>query len=145
MSDPLAWLDAELDSLAGRDLLRQLRTYDGPQRARLALEGRDYVNFGSNDYLGLAADERLVAAASRAATRHGAGSGASPLVVGHSRAVEELESRLAEFEGAETALVFASGFAANVGAIAALVGAGDAVYSDALNHASIVDGCRLSR
>ncbi|HXT57514.1 MAG TPA: 8-amino-7-oxononanoate synthase [Pirellulales bacterium] len=145
MSDPLAWLDAELDALARRDLLRQLRTYDGPQRARLAIDGREFINFGSNDYLGLAADERLVAAASRAATLNGAGAGASPLVVGHSRAVEQLEIRLAEFEAVEAALVFASGFAANAGTIAALVGPGDAVYSDALNHASIVDGCRLSR
>ena len=145
MSDPLAWLDDELDSLARRDLLRQLRTYDGPQRERLAIDGREFINFGSNDYLGLAADERLVAAASRAATLNGAGAGASPLVVGHSRAVEQLEIRLAEFEAVEAALVFASGFAANAGTIAALVGPGDAVYSDALNHASIVDGCRLSR
>jgi 8-amino-7-oxononanoate synthase len=145
VSDPLAWLDDELDSLARRDLLRQLRTYDGPQRARLAIDGREFINFGSNDYLGLAADERLAASASRAAALNGAGAGASPLVVGHSRAVEQLETRLAEFEGVEAALVFASGFAANAGTIAALVGPGDAVYSDALNHASIVDGCRLSR
>jgi 8-amino-7-oxononanoate synthase len=141
----LAWLDAELGALAARDLLRQLRTYDGPQRARLAIDGREFINFGSNDYLGLAADARLAAAASHAASNQGAGAGASPLVVGHSRVLEQLETRLAEFEGTEAALVFGSGFAANVGAVAALVASGDAIYSDALNHASIVDGCRLSR
>lgn len=144
-ADPLAWLDDELASLEKRDLLRRLRTYDGPQSAVLAIDGRRVVNFGSNDYLGLAADRRLVAAAMRAAEEQGFGGGASPLVVGHSRSVERLERRLAEFEGVEAALVFASGFAANSGVIPALVVAGDAVYSDSLNHASIVDGCRLSR
>lgn len=144
-ADPLAWLDAELAALERRDLLRQIRTYDGPQRAGFELDGRKLVNFGSNDYLGLAADRRLTAAAAKAAQEQGFGSGASPLVVGHSRALERLERRLAEFEGVEGALVFASGFAANSGVIPALAAEGDAIYSDALNHASIVDGCRLSR
>ena len=144
-ADPLAWLDAELDALARRDLLRRLRTYDGPQRSAFKLDNRQVVNFGSNDYLGLAADGRLALAAAQAANEQGFGAGASPLVVGHSRALERLELRLAEFEGTEAALVFASGFAANSGVIPALAAEGDAVYSDALNHASIVDGCRLSR
>ena len=144
-ADPLAWLDDELASLEKRDLLRRLRTYDGPQSAVLAIDGRRVINFGSNDYLGLAADLRLVEAAARVAEEQGFGGGASPLVVGHSRSLERLERRLAEFEGTEAALVFASGFAANSGVIPALVAAGDAVYSDSLNHASIVDGCRLSR
>lgn len=144
-ADPLAWLDDELAALEKRDLLRRLRTYDGPQSAVLAIDGRRIVNFGSNDYLGLAADRRLAAAAARAAEEQGFGGGASPLVVGHSRALERLERRLAEFEGVEAALVFASGFAANSGVIPALVADGDAIYSDSLNHASIVDGCRLSR
>lgn len=144
-ADPLAWLDDELAALEKRDLLRRLRTYDGRQSAVLAIDGRRVINFGSNDYLGLAADRRLVEAAARAAEEQGFGGGASPLVVGHSRALERLERRLAEFEGVEAALAFASGFAANSGVIPALVAAGDAVYSDSLNHASIVDGCRLSR
>jgi len=144
-SDPLAWLDNELASLDKCDLRRRLRTYDGPQGAAITIDGRPAINFGSNDYLGLAADRRLAAAAAQAADEQGFGGGASPLVVGHSRVLERLEQRLAEFEGVEAALVFASGFAANSGAIPALVGEGDSVYSDALNHASIVDGCRLSR
>ena len=144
-ADPLAWLDDELAALDKCDLRRRLRSYDGPQGAALSIDGRPAINFGSNDYLGLAADRRLAAAAAKAADEQGFGGGASPLVVGHSRALERLEQRLAEFEGVEAALVFASGFAANSGAIPALVGEGDAVYSDALNHASIVDGCRLSR
>ena len=144
-SDPLAWLDDELAALDKRDLRRRLRTYDGPQGAAFSIDGCPAINFGSNDYLGLAADRRLIVAAARAAEEQGFGGGASPLVVGHSRALERLERRLAEFEGVEAALVFASGFAANSGVIPALAGEGDAVYSDSLNHASIVDGCRLSR
>lgn len=143
--DPLDWLDDELSALAARDLLRRLTTHEGPQTATLTIAGRELINFGSNDYLGLAADPRLAAAAKQALDEEGCGSGASPLVVGHARSHERLERRLAEFEANEAALVFNSGFAANVGAITALVGPGDAVFSDALNHASLVDGCRLSR
>jgi len=144
-SDRLSWLDDELRRLAADDLDRHLRTHAGPQQAALDLAGRNYVNFGSNDYLALAADPRLAAAAQQAAEREGWGSGASPLVVGHASAHAELERKLAEFEGTEAALLFTTGYAANVGTITALVGAGDVVFSDALNHASIVDGCRLSK
>ncbi len=143
--DPLAWIGDELASLAERDLLRRLHAHEGAQGARLQIGGREFVNFGSNDYLGLAADRRLVDAAALAAAEQGWGAGASPLVVGRSEAHEELERRLAKFEGTEAALAFTSGFAANQGALCALVSEPDAVYSDALNHASIVDGCRLSR
>jgi 8-amino-7-oxononanoate synthase len=149
-SDRLSWLDDELRRLEADDLDRHLRTHAGPQRAELSLAGdsagaRTYVNFGSNDYLALAADPRLAAAARHAAQREGWGSGASPLVVGHAAAHAELERALAEFEGTEAALLFTTGYAANVGTITALVGPGDVVFSDALNHASIVDGCRLSK
>ncbi|HQU44569.1 MAG TPA: 8-amino-7-oxononanoate synthase [Pirellulales bacterium] len=144
-NDALDWIDAELAALADRDLLRGLRTYAGRQGAVLRLDGREYVNFGSNDYLSLAADARLARAAAQTLDDEGCGSGASPLVAGHSTALARLEARLAEFEATEAALVFPSGFAANQGTIAALVGPGDAVFSDELNHASIVDGCRLSR
>lgn len=143
--NPLDWLDHELSALAAGDLLRRLVTHDGPQAASLSIAGRTYLNFGSNDYLGLAADPRLTSAARQALDEEGCGSGASPLVVGHARSHERLERRLAEFEETEAALVFNSGFAANVGAITALVGPGDAIFSDALNHASLIDGCRLSR
>jgi 8-amino-7-oxononanoate synthase len=144
-STSLSWIDAELAALSERDLLRRVRSHGGPQGVMMEVEGREVMNFGSNDYLSLAADPRLAAAAKTALDKEGCGSGASPLLVGHSASLARLEERLAEFEGTEAAVVFPSGFAANVGAIAALVGAGDAVFSDALNHASIVDGCRLSR
>jgi 8-amino-7-oxononanoate synthase len=106
---------------------------------------RSLVNFSANDYLGLAADPRLAAAALRAAAEEGWGAGASPLVTGHSRSHAELERRLAEFMRTEAALVFPSGFAANNGTIPALVGRGDVIFADEKNHASLIDGCRLSR
>jgi 8-amino-7-oxononanoate synthase len=142
---PLAWLDDELAALSADDLLRRRTTHAGPQGPVVRIDGRDVINFGSNDYLGLAADPRLADAARRTLHNEGCGSGASPLVVGHGQATLRLERRLAEFEGTEAALVFSSGFAANLGVIGALVGSGDAVFSDRLNHASIIDGCRLSR
>jgi 8-amino-7-oxononanoate synthase len=111
----------------------------------VVVHGRELVNFGSNDYLGLAADERLAAAARAAIEREGWGSGASPLVSGRGSSHVELERRLAEFEGVEAALVFPSGFAANAGVIPTLVDEGDAVFGDEKNHASLIDGCRLSK
>jgi len=111
----------------------------------VAVEGRELLHFGSNDYLSLAADPRLGDAVTEAVRREGWGSGASPLILGHSGLHERLEQRLAEFEGTEAALVFSTGFAANAGTIAALVGPGDVVYTDRKNHASLLDGCRLSR
>ncbi|HVX11647.1 MAG TPA: 8-amino-7-oxononanoate synthase [Pirellulales bacterium] len=143
--DALAWIDRELAVLSERDLLRRLRTHGGRQGAVLEFGGRELINFGSNDYLGLAGDPRLAVAAKIGLDEEGCGSGASPLLVGHSSALARLEQRLATFEGTEAAVVFPSGFAANLGTIGALVGPGDAVFSDELNHASIVDGCRLSR
>ena len=142
---PLNWLDRELADLDRQGLRRRLQTRAGPQAARVVLDGRELVNFGSNDYLGLAADPRLATAVAEAARREGWGSGASPLVTGHAAAHQQLEHRLAQFEGTEAALLCTSGFAANAGTIAAVVGPGDAVYSDRKNHASLWDGCRLSR
>jgi 8-amino-7-oxononanoate synthase len=109
------------------------------------VRGRTLVNFASNDYLGLAGDKRLAQAAARAARRYGCGAGASPLVIGHSRPLRRLERALANWEVTDGALVFPSGFAANLGTISSLVEEGDAIFSDALNHASLIDGCRLSR
>src|SRR6185312_13598883 len=101
--------------------------------------------FCSNNYLGLATDPRLRAAACAAIERWGCGTGSSRLISGHLDLHAAVEAKLAAFKGTEAALLFASGYQANIGAITALVGRGDHVYSDALNHASIVDGCRLSR
>jgi 8-amino-7-oxononanoate synthase len=144
-SDPLAWIDGELARLDDAGLRRNLAVRDGPQSARIVIDGKQLVNFGCNDYLGLAADERVIAAAVDATKREGWGSGASPLVSGRSEAHAALERRLAEFEGAEAALVFPSGFAANAGIIPALVEDEDAIFCDAKNHASLIDGCRLSK
>jgi 8-amino-7-oxononanoate synthase len=143
--DLLDWIDAELESLERAGLRRRLTERVGAQAARVEIHGRELVNFGSNDYLGLAADERLAAAARAAIDREGWGSGASPLVSGRGSSHAELERRLAEFEGTGAALVFPSGFGANAGVIPALVDEGDAVFGDAKNHASLIDGCRLSK
>ena len=144
-ANPLAWIDDELRALEAKTLRRRLATREGPQAVRITLDGRELINFGSNDYLGLAADPRLAQAAIETVRREGWGAGASPLITGHAAAHQELARRLAQFEGVEAALVFASGFAANAGTIAALVGPGDVVYCDRKNHASLFDGCRLSR
>jgi 8-amino-7-oxononanoate synthase len=141
----LSWIDDELASLDRQHLRRQLLSRSGPQAARLSLDGREFINFSSNDYLALAADPRLARAVTEAIALEGWGSGASPLVTGRANLHHQLENRLAAFEGAEAALLFSSGFAANAGAIAALVGPGDVVFCDRKNHASLFDGCRLSR
>ncbi len=143
--NPLDWIDRELAALDERGLRRRLATRTGRQSSRLVLDGRKLVNFGSNDYLGLAADPRLVGAVAEAMAEEGWGSGASPLVTGRGTSHQLLEQRLARFEGTEAALVFSSGFAANSGTVAALVGPGDVVFADRKNHASLLDGCRLSR
>lgn len=143
--NPLAWLDEELHALDAANLRRQLAERQGPQLAgRLVWNGKSLLNFGSNDYLGLAADPRLAAAVRDSLDTFGWGSGASPLVCGRASLHATLERELAAFEGTEAALLFPSGFAANVGTVAALVGKGDVVFSDAKNHASLIDGCRLS-
>ncbi len=144
-NNPFSWIDDELVRLERDGLRRTLVAHEGPQTASVVLDGCELVNFGANDYLGLANDPRLVAAAADASEREGWGSGASPLVSGRADAHRRLEQRLAEFEGTEAALLFPSGYAANTGTIAALVGRGDAIFGDAKNHASIIDGCRLSR
>ncbi|HVT26742.1 MAG TPA: 8-amino-7-oxononanoate synthase [Lacipirellulaceae bacterium] len=143
--DALSWIDGALGELERAGLRRRLAVRRGMQTGRVVLDGRELINFGSNDYLGLASDERLIEAAREAAQREGWGSGASPLVSGRSETHAELERRLAEFEGAEAALVFPSGFAVNAGVMPALVDERDAIFGDAKNHASLIDGCRLSR
>jgi 8-amino-7-oxononanoate synthase len=141
VGDPLAWVDRSLADLDAAGLRRQVRHRTSP--AGRAADG--LVNLSSNDYLGLAGDPRVAEAAARAAWRWGAGAGASPLVTGSTALHRELETAIAAWKGTGDAVVFSSGYLANTGTIAALVGPGDVVASDALNHASIVDSCRLSR
>jgi len=143
--DPLHWIDEQLDRLRHHDLYRDLPPPLESVGPTCRVAGRELLNFASNDYLGLAADPRLIEAAARSLAEAGMGRGASPLICGRSAGHLALEQQLAEFEGTEAALLFASGFAANAGIIPALVDEGDAIYSDSHNHASIVDGCRLSR
>jgi 8-amino-7-oxononanoate synthase len=133
MTEPVAWIDADAHTRNERALNRELIVRDPC-----------LIDFGSNDYLGLAADPRVIAKASEAAAMFGFGAGASPLVSGWTQIHQALAEKLAEFEGAERVALFPSGFAANLGTIAALVGKGDAVYLDRLNHACLVDGARLS-
>jgi 8-amino-7-oxononanoate synthase len=138
-------LHPRLRDLDARGLARRRRVVDGPQGARLAVDGRELLAFCSNDYLGLASHPALVEAAQRAAGEFGVGAGASPLVSGHTRACADLEARLAAFVRLPRALHFSTGYMANLGVLPALARAGDAIFSDALNHASLIDGARLSR
>ncbi len=139
------FIEDELRALKNASLYRRLRSVAGEQGPTLTVDGREVLNFSSNNYLGLANHPALREAAKIAIDRYGCGSGASRLISGNMALNEELEGRLAELKRSEAALVFNSGFQANVGIISTLVGQGDAVFSDALNHASIIDGCRLSR
>ncbi|MDB4949674.1 MAG: 8-amino-7-oxononanoate synthase [Gemmatimonadetes bacterium] len=138
-------LAAELRELERAGLRRRMRQVHGRAGADVVLDGRRMVDFSSNDYLGLAGDPRLADAAARALRDEGTGGAAARLISGNHPLHEALEKELAALKGTEAALLFPSGYAANVGAIPALVGRGDAVYSDALNHASLIDGIRLSR
>ncbi len=140
-----AWAAEALETLEAQGLRRTLEPLESPQGAVVRVGGRELVNFSSNDYLGLANDGAVVAAAQAALARHGTGAGASRLIVGDSRAHRALERALAGFERTEAALVFSSGYAANLGVLSALAGPADVVFSDALNHASLIDGCRLAR
>jgi 8-amino-7-oxononanoate synthase len=135
----------ELLRIEGAGLYRKLRRVESDQGPTLRLDGREVINFSSNNYLGLANHPSLCKAAKEAIDRYGCGSGASRLISGNMTLHEELESKIAELKGTEAALVFNSGFQANTGILSTLVGEGDVVLSDALNHASIIDGCRLSR
>jgi len=140
-----AWMDDDLADLHRRGLRRVRRPIASAQGVHVRYRGRDLLNFSANDYLNLAGDPRLACAAAAAARRYGTGAGASPLVSGYLPPLRALERTLAGWEGAAAALVFSSGFAANLAVVGTLAGAGDAVFSDALNHASLIDGCRLGR
>jgi glycine C-acetyltransferase len=141
----LDYLKEELATLEAGGLLLRPRTLEGPQRARARYDGRDVINLASNNYLGLADHPRLNEAASRAASELGAGTGAVRTIAGQMTIHRELEERFAAFKHAEDALMFQSGFTSNSGTVAALLGKEDVIVSDRLNHASIIDGARLSR
>jgi len=134
-----------LEEIRSRGLYRRMRCVSGPQGPRVLLDGKPVLLLCSNNYLGLADHPRVREAAAEAAMRYGAGSGASRLISGNMTIHRRLEEQLAQFKGAETALLFGSGYLANAGVVSTLAREGDVVFSDALNHASIVDGCRLSR
>jgi 8-amino-7-oxononanoate synthase len=137
-------IETALGEIRDRGLYRRMRMISGPQGPRVLLDGRPVLLLCSNNYLGLADHPRVREAAAEAAMRYGAGAGASRLVSGNMRIHRRLEERLAEFKGYESALLFGSGFLANTGVVQALAKPGEVVFSDALNHASIVDGCRLA-
>lgn len=133
-----------LDDLARQSLLRSHRIVAGPTGTTVRLGDELLLSFCSNDYLGLANHPALAAAMAEGARRHGVGAGSSALVTGHMEVHEALADALARFVGLPRALLFSTGYMANIGAITALAGRGDAIFSDALNHASLIDGCRLS-
>jgi glycine C-acetyltransferase len=145
MSDTLAWVQDELDALKAQGLFTTIRTLSSPQGAWLDVDGHRVLNFCSNNYLGLANHPHLKESAQRAIETHGVGPGAVRTIAGTMDLHLELEQRLAGFKEVEAAVSFQSGFSANLAAIPALVGKDDVIFSDELNHASIIDGCRLSR
>lgn len=143
--DPLGFVDAHVRELRERGLFRQLPVLQSPQGPRIRIGDRELINMSSNDYLGLANDPALREAAMAGAKTWGGGAGAVRTIAGTLDIHQELEAEIASWKGVEATLVFQSGFAGNLGTIPALVGRGDVILSDELNHASIIDGCRLSR
>lgn len=139
------WSAQELSALQAKGLARRLEPLESAQGPVVRVDGQSLINFSSNDYLGLANDESVRHAAKLALETFGVGSGASRLVVGDTTEHQALEAELARFEGTEAALLFNTGYAANTAVLPSLLGAHDLVFSDALNHASLVDGCRLSK
>jgi glycine C-acetyltransferase len=144
-ADPLQFLSAELDSLKQQGLYRSLRVLETEQAAHATFDHKSVVNLSSNNYLGLTTHPKLRAAALDAVRKYGAGSGSVRTIAGTMEMHMELERRLARFKNVEAVVVFQSGFSANAGTVAAILTKDDVVVSDELNHASIIDGCRLSR
>ena len=138
-------LSADLEQRRVDHLYRRRQVVQSPQGVELTIDGRPYINFCSNDYLGLANHPELIAAFKHAADDYGVGSGAAHLITGHSEQHHRLEAELAEFTGYPRALLFSTGYMANLGVVSALVGQGDAVFEDRLNHASLLDAGLLSR
>jgi len=144
-ADPLAYLSAELASLHEQGLYRRLRVLDTEQRARTSIDHRSVINLSSNNYLGLTTHPRLRERAAAALEQLGVGTGSVRPIAGTMAIHMELEQRLAAFKKTEAAVVFQSGFAANAGTVSSILTKDDAIVSDELNHASIIDGARLSR
>lgn len=145
MTDKFDWISTELQTLRDTGLYNQIRTLESPQGAWLVVDGEKVLNFCANNYLGLANHPRLVEAAQQAAEEYGVGPGAVRTIAGTMDLHIELEEKLAAFKRVEKTITFQSGFNANLATIPALVGREDVIFSDRLNHASIIDGCRLSR
>jgi glycine C-acetyltransferase len=141
----LQWIEDEIASLREQGLYTNIRTIESPMAGWVMIDGRRVLNFCANNYLGLANHPRLREAAIEAIEAYGVGPGAVRTIAGTMLLHAQLEERLADFKGVEAAITFQSGFNANLGTIPALVGRGDVIFSDRLNHASIIDGCRLSR
>ncbi|PPK66972.1 8-amino-7-oxononanoate synthase [Methylobacter tundripaludum] len=144
MTPPFSQLTTSLDDIARQGLYRSRRVIASPQGINLEIDGRHIVNFCSNDYLGLANHPDVVNAFKAGADKYGVGSGSAHLICGHSAAHHVLEEELAAFTGRDRALLFSTGYMANIGVISALLGRGDAVFEDRLNHASLLDGGLLS-
>ena len=144
MANKLQWIQDEIQKLKDDGLYNRIRTLSSPQGAWLVVDGKRVLNFCSNNYLGMANHPRIVQAVQEAMKKYGVGPAAVRSIAGTMDLHLELERRLAAFKGVEAAITFQSGFTANLGTIPALVGKDDAVFSDELNHASIIDGCRLS-
>jgi glycine C-acetyltransferase len=144
-STKTTWISEEIAGLKEQGLFTTIRTLGGPQGAWLVVDGKRVLNFSSNNYLGLANHPRLIEAAKHAMDQYGVGPAAVRTIAGTMELHLQLEERLAKFKGVEAAITFQSGFTANLATIPALVGKGDVIFSDRLNHASIIDGCRLSR
>ncbi|MFC1878406.1 glycine C-acetyltransferase [Chloroflexota bacterium] len=145
MTKKLGWIEEELQNLKNSGLYNHIRTLGSPQGAWLTVDGKRVLNFCSNNYLGLANHPRLLQAVRDAMDKFGVGPGAVRTIAGTMDLHKQLEARLAAFKGVEAAITFQTGFCANLATIPALVGKNDVIFSDELNHASIIDGCRLSR
>src|SRR6202790_4375768 len=143
--DPLAYLGEQLAEWKKAGTYQRLRILEGPSAAESRFDGKDVINLASNNYLGLTTHPKLIEAAIEATRKYGAGSGAVRTISGTMSLHLELERRIAAFKNVEACVVFQSGFAANAGTVSAILGPGDHIVSDELNHASIIDGCRLSR
>jgi len=144
-TDKLSWINTELDNLREAGLYNRIRTIESPMDAWVTIDGNRLLNFCANNYLGLANHPRIRQATKNAIDQYGVGPGAVRTIAGTMSLHIELEKRLAGFKKAEACITFQSGFSANLATIAAIVGRGDVIFSDELNHASIIDGCRLSR